>query len=167
MWVQWEFKGCGVLIGTLCPVLVAFLCSAKFNLKLFISLKTRDSLVFQHSATAGAVVPAGVGGGERLHDFVGQVVTERHGNGQGLHLLRGHYSAEGHPAQVLQTGDATRTLPEVHATIASPLEAKHTMTQQYTNERGQRNISNQSLSRRGTNSMLGSNTENWFPCLLY
>lgn len=60
-----------------------------------------------------------------LDDSVGQVVTERHGNGQGLHLLRGHHSAEGHPAQVLQTGNATRTLPEVHITITSPLTKKN------------------------------------------
>lgn len=88
----------------------------------------------------------GVGGwGWWSHDFVGQVVTERHGNGQGLHLLRGHYSAESHPAQVLQTGDATRTLPEVHAAVASPSnEAEHTVTQQCTHGSGQRKVSNQS-----------------------
>lgn len=55
-----------------------------------------------------------------LDDFVGQVVAERCGNGQGLHLLSGHHPAESHPAHVLKTGNATRTLPEVHATITSP-----------------------------------------------
>lgn len=54
------------------------------------------------------------------HDFVGQVVTERSRNGQGLHLLGRHHPTERHPAHVLQTGDATRTLPEVNATITSP-----------------------------------------------
>lgn len=56
----------------------------------------------------------------QLDDFVGQVVTKRRGNGQGLHLLSGHHPAKGHPAHVLQTGNATRTLPEVHTTITSP-----------------------------------------------
>lgn len=51
------------LIRALSPVLVPFVCSAKLNCKLFICLKTRDSLVLQHSAAAGAVVPAGVWGG--------------------------------------------------------------------------------------------------------
>lgn len=60
------------------------------------------------------------GGGGGLDDFVGQVVTEWRGNGQGLHLLGGHHAAKGHPAHVLQTGYATRTLPEVHTTIPSP-----------------------------------------------
>lgn len=62
------------------------------------------------------------GGG--LDDFVGQVVAERRGNGQCLHLLGGHQPAESHPANVLQTGNATRTLPEMHTTITSPRTKK-------------------------------------------
>lgn len=59
-------------------------------------------------------------GVENLDDFVGQVVAEQCGNGQGLHLLRGHHSPESHPAHVLQTGYATGTLPEVHTPLTSP-----------------------------------------------
>lgn len=55
-----------------------------------------------------------------LDDLVGEIVAKRHGDGQRLHLLRGHHPAEGHPAQVLQAGDATRTLPEVHAAVTRP-----------------------------------------------
>lgn len=53
-------------------------------------------------------------------DPVGQEVAQRHGDGQSLHLLCALRPAEGHPAQVLQAGDATGTLPEVHATVAGP-----------------------------------------------
>lgn len=53
-------------------------------------------------------------------DPVGQEVAQRHGDGQSLHLLRGLHPAEGHPAQVLQAGDAAGTLPEVHAPVAGP-----------------------------------------------
>ncbi len=55
-----------------------------------------------------------------LDDFVGQVVAERCGNGQGLHLLGSHHPAESHSAHVLKTGNATRTLPEMHTTITCP-----------------------------------------------
>lgn len=82
-------------------------------------------MVFQRSAAAGRSAGAGVGAG--LDDSVGQVVTEGHGDCQGLHLLRGHDSAEGHPAQVLQTGNATRTLPEVHTSFTGP---EHTQKKQ-------------------------------------
>lgn len=53
-------------------------------------------------------------------DFVEQEVAEGLGDGQRLHLLRAGHPAEGHPAQVLQAGDATGTLPEVHATVTGP-----------------------------------------------
>lgn len=55
-----------------------------------------------------------------LDDFVGQVVAERRGDGQGLHLLSAHHPAERHPAHVLQTANAARTLPEAHSTVTSP-----------------------------------------------
>lgn len=89
-------------------------------------------MVFQRSAAA-----AGVGAG--LDDSVAQVVTEGHGDRQGLHLLRGHDSAEGHPAQVLQTGAATRTLPEVHASFTGP---EHTNKQNKQTDEHQRSQSN-------------------------
>lgn len=96
--------------GIFPPVLIAFLCSTAFYEKLFVFPK-----IFQHDGAA-----AGGAGMVKLDDFVGQVVTERRGDGQGLHLLGGGHPAERHPTHVLQTGDATRTLPEVHTTITSP-----------------------------------------------
>ena len=73
------------------------------------------------SCAVGSDAAGLMGGGcWGLHDFVGQVVTEWRRNGQGLYLLGGHHPAESHPAHVLQTGNATGTLPEVHATITSP-----------------------------------------------
>lgn len=59
-------------------------------------------------------------GGAGSDDPVGQEVAQRHGDGQSLHLLRGLHPAEGHSAQVLQAGDATGTLPEVHAAVTGP-----------------------------------------------
>ncbi len=96
-------------------------CFCFFNKVLGIFQKNKDSLVLQHAAAADATASASarvVSGG--LDDFVGQVVTEWLGNRQGLHLLGGHHPAKGHSAYVLQTGNATRTLPEVHTTITSP-----------------------------------------------
>lgn len=87
--------------------------------------KIRVSLVFQHNAAvacADGSAGAGVVGG--LDDFVCQVVAEWCRNGQGLYLLGGHHPAKSHPAHVLQTGNATRTLPEVHTTITSPRTKK-------------------------------------------
>lgn len=67
------------------------------------------------------------GGGRRKEspggasdDFVEQEVAEGLGDGQRLHLVRGGHPAEGHAAQVLQAGDATGALPEVHAAVAGP-----------------------------------------------
>jgi len=65
-----------------------------------------------------------VAGGGDLDDLVGQVVTERRGNSQALHLLGGHHPAKGHPTNMLQTGYATRALPEVHTTVTSPRKRK-------------------------------------------
>lgn len=62
----------------------------------------------------------GGAGGGCSDDPVGQEVAQWHGDGQSLHLLRGLHSVKGHPAQVLQAGDATGTLPKVHATITGP-----------------------------------------------
>lgn len=67
----------------------------------------------------------GFGGTGPSDDPVGQEVAQRHGDRQSLHLLRALRPAEGHPAQVLQAGNAAGTLPEMHAPVAGPA-SKHT-----------------------------------------
>lgn len=88
-------------------------CCCPGRVSLFVKVQVR----FARAAFQQAQLRRSAAG---LDDSVGEIVTKRHRDGQRLHLLRGHHPAEGHPAQVLQSGDATRTLPEVHAAIASP-----------------------------------------------
>lgn len=74
--------------------------------------------MLQRQVQLGQLVVLSRGGG--LNYFVGQVVAERCRNGQRLHLLGGSQPADRHPTHVLETGNATRTLPEEHTSATSP-----------------------------------------------
>ena len=70
-------------------------------------------------------------------DSVGQVVAERRGDDQRLHLLGGHHPTQRHPAQVLQGGRATGARPEEHAAVTGPSQEQRVRSLQVADNAGQ------------------------------